>query len=140
MTTYVSSSYSLSSVMLSYIFAQMPRHSPQPVEHSTPALRLEQRRVPNPILPLHRTSSAALSEQHPCHIAWTLVYPLLLSSQDPVDADVDQSLIPPSISALEGPHGCYSTWQLMMSEEGFTAAQNVTGGYLLMKAHQSQFI
>ena len=33
MTTYVSSSYSLSSVMFSYILAQMPRHSLQPVEH-----------------------------------------------------------------------------------------------------------
>ena len=45
MTTYVSSSYSLSSVMFSYILVQMPRHSPQPVEHSNPALRQEQRRV-----------------------------------------------------------------------------------------------
>ena len=45
MTTYVSSSYSLSSVMFSYILAQMPRHSPQPVENSTTALRQEQRRV-----------------------------------------------------------------------------------------------
>ena len=37
MTTYVSSSYSSSSVMFSYILAQMPRHSPQPVEQSNPA-------------------------------------------------------------------------------------------------------
>ena len=37
--------------------------------------------------------SAALSEQHPCHIAWAPVYPLLLSSQYSVDSDVDQALI-----------------------------------------------
>ena len=56
MTTYVSSSYSLSSVMFSYILAQVPRHSPQPVEHSNDALRQEQRRVSHPILQLHRTT------------------------------------------------------------------------------------
>ena len=42
--------------MFSYILAQMPRHSPQPVEHSNPALRQEQRRVSHPILPLQRTT------------------------------------------------------------------------------------
>ena len=36
-----------------------------------------------------------------------------------------QSLIPPSIFAPETTHGGYGTWQLMMSEEGFPAAQNV---------------
>ena len=46
--------------------------------------------------------SAALSEQHPCQNTGALVYPLLLSSQDFVDADVDQALIPPSIFAPEG--------------------------------------
>ena len=75
----------------------MPRHSPQP----------------------------ALLEQHPCHIARAAVYQLLLSSQDSVDADVDQTLIPPSIFAPGGKHGGYGTWQLMPSEEGFQAAQNV---------------
>ena len=60
MTTYVSSSYALSSVMFSYILAQMPRHSPQPVEHSNPALRQEQRRVSHPILQLHRTTNLSL--------------------------------------------------------------------------------
>ena len=70
--------------------------------------------------------SAALSEQHPCHIAWTPVYPLLLSSQYPVDADVDKALIPPSYLHLnQGTHGGYVTRQLMMSEEGFPAAQNL---------------
>ena len=38
---------------------------------------------------------------------------------------MDQDLIPPSIFAPEGTHGRYDTWQLMMSEEGFPAAQNV---------------
>ena len=56
MTTYVSSSYSLPYVMFSYILAQMPRPSPQPLEHSNPALRQEQRRVAHPILQLYRTS------------------------------------------------------------------------------------
>ena len=50
---------------------------------------------------------------------------LLPSSQDSVDADVDQALIPPSIFAPAGTHGGYGTWHLMMSEEGFPAAQNV---------------
>ena len=52
-------------------------------------------------------------------------YPLLLSSQDSVDADVDHALIPPSIFAPGGKHGGYGTWQLMTSEEGFQAVQNV---------------
>ena len=69
--------------------------------------------------------SAALLEQHPCHIARTAVYPLLLSSQDSVDADVDQALIPPSIFASGGKHGGHGTWQLMTSEEGFQSVQNV---------------
>ena len=56
MTTYVSLSYSLSSVMVSYLLAQMPRHSPQPVEQSNPALRQKQRIVSHPILQLHRTT------------------------------------------------------------------------------------
>ena len=42
-----------------------------------------------------------------------------------MDADVDPALIPPSIFAPEGTHGGYGTSQLMMSEEGFLAAQNV---------------
>ena len=42
-----------------------------------------------------------------------------------MDADVDQALIPPSILVSGGKHGGYGTWQLMMSEEGFPAAQNV---------------
>ena len=105
MTTYVSSSYSLSSVVFSYILAQMPRHAPQPVEQSNPALRQEQRRVSHPILQYIALLSAALLEQHPCHIARAAVYPLLLSSQDSVDADVDQALISPSTFAPVGKHG-----------------------------------
>ena len=121
MTTYVSSS--LSSVMLSYILAQMPRHSPQPVEQSNPALRQEQRRVSLPILQFHRTIfSSAFVETS---LSRAAVYPLLLSSQDFVDADVDQALIPPSIFAPGGKHGGYGTWQLMTLEEGFQAARNV---------------
>ena len=69
--------------------------------------------------------SASLSEQHPCQVAWAPAYPLLLSSQDSVDADVGQALVPASIFAREGTHGCYGTWPLMMSGEGFPAAQNV---------------
>ena len=42
-----------------------------------------------------------------------------------VDADVDRALIPSSIFAPGGKHGGYGTWQLMTSEEGFQAAQNV---------------
>ena len=68
MTTYVSSPYSLSSGVSSHILAQMPRHSPHPLEHSNPALRQEQRRVSHPILQLHRTtfssSFAATSISH----------------------------------------------------------------------------
>ena len=69
--------------------------------------------------------SAALLEQHPCRIARAAVYLIRLSSQDSVDADVDRALIPPSIFAPGGKHGGYGTWQLMTSEEGFQAAQNV---------------
>ena len=42
--------------MFSYISAQMPRHSPQPVEQSNHALRQEQRILSHPILQLHRTT------------------------------------------------------------------------------------
>ena len=44
----------------------------------------------------------ALLEQPPCYIVRSAVYPLLLSSQYYVDADVDQALIPNSIPAPEG--------------------------------------
>ena len=48
--------------------------------------------------------SAALLEQHPCHIARarSVVYPLLFSSQYSVDADVDHALINHSLLAPEG--------------------------------------
>ena len=69
--------------------------------------------------------SAALLEQHPCRIALAGVYPLRLSSQDSVDAAMDQALISPPILPPKGKHGGYGTWQLMTSEEGFQAAQNV---------------
>ena len=42
-----------------------------------------------------------------------------------VDADVEQALISLSILAPEGKHGGYGTWQLVTSEQGFHAAQNV---------------
>ena len=54
MTIYVSSSYSLSSVMFSFILAQMHRHCPHPVEQSNPVLLQKQRRVSHPILPVIR--------------------------------------------------------------------------------------
>ena len=50
------------------------------------------------------------------------------------------SLDSPSIFAPEGTHGGYGTWQLMMLEEVFRLLKTCTGGYLLMKAQQSQFI
>ena len=68
---------------------------------------------------------------------------MLLSSHDSVDADVDKALIPPSIFAPEGTHEGYGTWQLMMYEDGFPCFfihKTCTGGSLLMKAQQSQFI
>ncbi len=42
-----------------------------------------------------------------------------------MDADVEQALIPLSMLAPEGKRGGYGTWQLVTSEEGFQAAQNV---------------
>ena len=48
--------------------------------------------------------------------------PLLHSSKDYMDAELDQALIPPSILAHKGKHRGYGTWQLMTSEEGFRAA------------------
>ena len=95
--------------MLSYILAQLFRHSPQQVEQSKPALRQEQRRVSQPIFSYIALLSAALLEQHPCHIAQAAVDPLLLSSRYNVDADVDQALNPPSIRAPGGKHGSYGT-------------------------------
>ena len=141
MTTYVSSSYGLSSVMFSYILAQMPRHSPQPVEQSNSALRQEQLRVSHPILQLHRTTfSSAFGATSMSHCSRSSL-PYTAFSQDSVDADVDQTLIPPSIFAPGVKYGGYGTWQLMASEEGFQAAQNVYWWlYLLMKTLQPQFI
>ena len=88
----------------------------------------------HPILQLHAIISAALLEQHPCHIAGTVVDALLLSSQDSVDADVDHVLITTSILAPGGKHGWYGTWQLMTSEEGFQAVQNL---YLWLPSDES---
>ena len=80
------------------------------------------------ILALHRTTfSSAFGATSMSHCMDTsLPSSLLLSSQYPVDADVDQALIPPSYLHLnQGTHGGYGTRQLMMSEEGFPAAQNL---------------
>ena len=94
MKTYISSSYSLSSVMFSNILAQMPRHSPQSVEQSNHALRQEQHRVSHPILRLHRTTfSNAFGTT-------SMLY---------CTGVVDQALIHPSILAPEGKHGGYGT-------------------------------
>ena len=97
----------------------MPRHSPQSMEQSNPALRQEQRRVSHPILQLHRTTFSNA-------FGTTSMLYCTGSSCGP-------SLDSPSILAPEGKHGGYGTWQLMMSEDGFQA------GYLLMKAMQPQF-
>ena len=73
MTIYVSSSYSLSSVMSSFILAQMHRHCPHPVEQSNPVLAQKQRRAEGhiPSYSYIALISAALFEQYPCHIAGT---------------------------------------------------------------------
>ena len=140
MTTYVSSSYSLSSVIFSHILAQMPRHSPQPVEHSNPALRQEQRRVSHPILQLHRTTfSSAFGATSMSHCMGTSL-PSTAFQPRLCGCRCGPSIYSPSIFAPEGTHRGYGTWQLMMSEEGFPAAQNVYRWYLLMKAQHSQFI
>ena len=125
MTTYVSSSYSLSSVMFSYILAQMPRNSPQPVEHSNPALGQEQRRASHPILQLHRTTfrsafgATSMSHCMDTSLSSTAFQPRFCGCR------CGLSLDSPSIFAAEGTHGGYGTWQLMMSGEGFPAEQNV---------------
>ena len=109
MTTYVSSSYSLSSVMFSYILGQMPRHSPQPVEHSNDALRQEQRRV-------SRSAFGATSMSHCMGTSSpsTAFQPIFCGCR-----------WGPSLVAPECSYGGYDTWQLMMSDEGFPAAHNV---------------
>ena len=125
MTTYVSSSYSLSSAMFSYILAQMPRHSPQPVEHPNSALEQEQRRVSHPILQLHRTTfSSAFGATSMSHCMGTSL-PSTVFQPRLCGCRCGLSLDSPSIFAPEGTHGGYGTWQLMMSEEDFPAAQTV---------------
>ena len=128
MTTYVSSSYSLSFVMFSYILVQVPRHSPQPVEQFNPALLQEQRRVSHPILQLclHRTTFSSpfgatpMSHCTGSSLPSTVFQPIIL-----VNPDVEQALIPFSILIPECKHGGCGTLQLVTSEEGFQAAQNV---------------
>ena len=125
MTTYVSSLYSLSSVMFSYILAQMSRHSPQPVEHSNPALGQEQRRVSHPILQLHRTTfSSAFGATSMSHCMGTRL-PSTAFQPRFCGCRCELSLDSPSVFAPEGTHGGYDTWQLMISEEGLPAEQNV---------------
>ena len=120
MTTYVSSSYSLSSVMFSYILAQMPRHSPQPVKHSNDALRPEQRRVSHPILQLHRTTfSSAFGATSMAHCMGTS------SPSTAFQPRFCGCRCGPSLVAPECTHGGYGTWQLMMPDEGFPTAHNV---------------
>ena len=80
MTTYVSSSYSLSSVMFSNILAQMPRHSPQSMEQSNPLCDRNSTECHIPSYSCIALLSVALLEQHPCYIARAAV--------------VDQSFIP----------------------------------------------
>ena len=120
MTSYVSSSYSLSSVMFSYILAQMPRHSLQPVEHTHFATGTAQSVTSHLSITSHYFQQRFRSNIHvTLHGHQFTLYP-------PVDADVDQALIPPSYLHLnQGTHGGYGTRQLMMSEEGFPAAQNL---------------
>ncbi len=69
MTTYVSSSYSLSSVMFSYILAQMRRHSPQAMENPTLLCDRNSAECHIPSYSYIALISGALLKQHPCHIA-----------------------------------------------------------------------
>ena len=113
MTTYVSSSYSLSSIMFSYILAQMHRHCPHPVEQSNPVLLhaetaqsvtshltatshyFQQRFLSNIHVTLHGQDSSLPS---------TAFQPISF-----VNADVEQALIPLSILAPEGKRGGYGS-------------------------------
>ena len=119
MTTYVSSSYSLGEpfVVLCYVLIHISTNvstlstasgTIQPCfatgtaqsvtsHHAVTSHYFQQRFWSNIHVTLHG--------QHPCHIARAAVYPLLLSSQYSVDADVEQALIPPSILVPEGKHG-----------------------------------
>ena len=82
--------------------------------------------------------SAALSEQHPCQVTRGISLPSTAFQSILCGCRCGRSFDSPSIFAPEGTHGGYGTWQLIVSEEGFPAAQNVY--YLLMKAQQSQSI
>ena len=126
MTTYVSSLYSLSSVMFSYILAQIHRHSPQPVEHSNPTLRQDDRRVSHPILQLHRiTFSSGFGATSMSHCMGTSL-PSTAFQPRVCGCRCGPSLDSPfHICTCTGTHGGYGTWQLMMSVKGFPAAQNV---------------
>ena len=132
MTTYVSSSYSLSSIMFSYVLAQMHRHCPHPVEQSNPVLLQKQRRVSHPILQLHRTtfSSAFWATSMSHYRARTVVYPLLLSSQYNLWMQMwNKPWFPfPYLHLKVNVEAMVVDswwWQLVASEEGFQAAQNV---------------
>ncbi len=143
MTIYVSSSYSLSSVMFSFILAQMHRHCPHPVEQSNPVLLQKQRRVSHPILQLHRTnfSSAfwATSMSH-CRDR-TVVYPLQLSSQYHLWMQMwNKPWFPfPYLHQKVNAEAMVvdSWWH---RRKVFRLHKTCTGGYLLMKDLQLQFI
>ena len=111
--------------MFSYILAQMSRHSPQPVKHSNPALGQEQRRVSHPILQLYRTTfSSAFGATSMSHCMGTRL-PSTAFQPRFCGCRCGLSLDSLSVFAPEGTHGGCGTWQLMMSEEGFPAEQNV---------------
>ena len=129
MTTYVSFSYSLSSVMFSYILAQMPRHSTQPVDQSNPTLRSKQRRVSHPILQLYRTTfSSAFGATSMTYCTGsslpgsTAFQPRFCGCRCGPSLDTLPYL---HLELVNSKHGGYGTWQLETSEEGFQAAQNV---------------
>ncbi len=101
---------SLSSVMVSYIYQHKcldTLHGPW----NNPTLLCDWNSA-ECIIPSYNylaLLSAALLEQHPCHIARAIFHTVPLSSQYSVDVAVDQALIPPSILAPEGKHGGYGT-------------------------------
>ena len=143
MCLYVSSSYSLSSIMFSYILAQMPRHPPQPLEQSNPALLQEQRRVSHPIVQQHRTTSSsafwATSMSH-CRDR-TVVYPLLLSSQNYLWMQMwNKPWFPFPYLHLKVNTEAMVLDSWWRQRKVFMQHKTCTGGYLLMKDLQLQFV
>ena len=143
MKTYVSSSYSLFSVMFSYILTQMHRHCPHPVEQSNPALLQKQRRVSHPILQLHRTTfSSAFGATSMSHCRdRTVVYPLLLSSKYHLWMQMwNKPWFPVPYLHLKVNAEAMVLGSCWRRRKVFMLHKTCTGGYLLVKYLQLQFV